>query len=169
MADLNRYWGRTALYRLFDTEGVLLYVGIAVDPEARWEKHAATQEWWHLVAEKTTQWFDTRVLAADAEIEAIRTAKPRFNLMHSTGLSPFSTRTVGVVAKATSATAFQANNARYVAVARDARFELGELPITYIEHRGGRVAALVPPWLAQWAERHADEVLASLRAESSDS
>lgn len=46
-----------------------------------------------------------------------------------------------------------------------ARFELGELPITYVTNRGTPTVALVPPWLAQWAERHADEVLASLNAE----
>lgn len=46
-----------------------------------------------------------------------------------------------------------------------ARHELGELPITYVESRGVPTLALVPPWLAQWAERHADEVMASLRAE----
>lgn len=46
-----------------------------------------------------------------------------------------------------------------------ARHELGELPITYVESRGERTLALVPPWLAQWAERHATEILASLASE----
>lgn len=47
-----------------------------------------------------------------------------------------------------------------------ARHELGELPITYVESRGETTLALVPPWLAQWAVRHAEEVFASLAAES---
>lgn len=49
-----------------------------------------------------------------------------------------------------------------------ARHELGELPITYIESRGVTTLALVPPWLAKWAERHAAEVMASLAAERAD-
>lgn len=48
-----------------------------------------------------------------------------------------------------------------------ARHELGEMPITYVESRGEKTLALVPAWLGQWAERHAEEVLASLHAESS--
>lgn len=50
--------------------------------------------------------------------------------------------------------------------ASSARHELGELPITYVESRGEKTLALVPVWLAQWAERHAAEVMASLKAES---
>lgn len=53
--------------------------------------------------------------------------------------------------------------------ARAARHELGELPITYVLNRTDRAAAIVPAWLAEWAERHADEVLASLRSEAADS
>lgn len=50
-----------------------------------------------------------------------------------------------------------------------ARHELRELPITYIESRGTPTAALVPPWLAQWAEKHADELFASLSADETAS
>ncbi len=49
--------------------------------------------------------------------------------------------------------------------ASTARHELGELPITYVKSRGEVTVALVPPWAAQWMERHAAEVLASLAAE----
>lgn len=52
--------------------------------------------------------------------------------------------------------------------ARSARFELGELPITYVMNRRDRAAAIVPTWLAEWAEKHADEVIASLRADGED-
>jgi len=50
-----------------------------------------------------------------------------------------------------------------------ARHELGELPITYVESRGEKTLALVPPWAAQWMERHAAEMLASIRAEDAAS
>ncbi len=47
-----------------------------------------------------------------------------------------------------------------------ARFELGELPITYVTNRGSRTVAMVPPWAAEWMERHAAEMLESLAAEA---
>lgn len=50
-----------------------------------------------------------------------------------------------------------------------ARFELGELPITYVTNRGTPTVAMVPPWLAQWVERNAAEVLALVNAESAAS
>lgn len=43
-----------------------------------------------------------------------------------------------------------------------ARHELGELPITYVESRGVRTLALVPPWLAEWVEANFEAVLASI-------
>lgn len=49
--------------------------------------------------------------------------------------------------------------------ARAARFELGELPIAYVLNRKDRAAAIVPAWIAQWIEAHADEVLASIKAQ----
>jgi len=52
--------------------------------------------------------------------------------------------------------------------ARAARFELGELPIAYVLNRRDRAAAIVPTWAAEWMERHADEVIASLRADAED-
>lgn len=70
---------RTALYRLYDAEGVLLYVGVSGNPPARWTNHAATQTWWPEVAKLTLAWFDTREMALDAELRAIGTEHPRHN------------------------------------------------------------------------------------------
>lgn len=74
--------GRTALYRYFDTDGQLLYVGIAFDPEVRAEQHArsAHDTWWKLAAKRTDEWFDTRRDAEFAEIDAIARERPRFNV-----------------------------------------------------------------------------------------
>lgn len=166
MGSYNKFWGPTALYRLFDATGDLLYVGIGHTPEVRWKQHARTKDWWPLVVEKTTQWFDTRLLATKAEADAIRTEKPRFNVTHAIGGEPRSTRTVGVVVKSMNATAFQADKARQIAIARDARFELGELPITYIEYRGTPTAALVPAWAADWLHRHADDMIDQLKSDA---
>lgn len=53
-------------------------------------------------------------------------------------------------------------------VASGARHELGELPITYVESRGIRTLALVPPWLAEWVEKNADAVLSSIELDQAN-
>lgn len=70
---------RTALYRLYDTAGVLLYVGVSDKPLVRWAQHAAEKAWWPDVAKLTLTWHDTRELALDAELCAIRAERPRHN------------------------------------------------------------------------------------------
>ncbi|HEY5835020.1 GIY-YIG nuclease family protein [Streptomyces sp.] len=75
----SRLEGLTAVYRLFDTAGRLLYVGISADPERRWEQHAATQLWWHWVAGKTVAWCDSRLAALQLEAEIEHAEKPRFS------------------------------------------------------------------------------------------
>lgn len=71
---------RTALYRLFDAQGVLLYVGIAFDPEARWKDHVR-KPWWPLVATKTVEWHETRLLALDAEADIVVSERPLYNVL----------------------------------------------------------------------------------------
>lgn len=69
----------TAIYRLFDSEGRLLYVGISDRPEVRWAEHALDKNWWHLVARKSTDWLPTRSAALAAEAEATKNERPVFN------------------------------------------------------------------------------------------
>lgn len=71
---------RTALYRLFDADSMLLYVGIAFDPDARWKGHVK-KPWWHLVAEKTVEWHDTRLLALEEEARVVEREKPLYNVL----------------------------------------------------------------------------------------
>lgn len=73
---------RTALYRFFDADGALLYVGITADIEQRWSGHQS-KPWWPDVAEKTVQWHDDRPSALVAELEAIKTEAPRYNVAGS--------------------------------------------------------------------------------------
>lgn len=74
--DMNE---RTALYRLFDRKGRLLYVGISNDPEFRWKQHRGDKGWWPQVVGKQVTWYATRVLALQAEALAIRTEDPVYN------------------------------------------------------------------------------------------
>lgn len=53
-------------------------------------------------------------------------------------------------------------------ISRDAtaaRPELDELPVVFVESRNVKTLALVPAWLGQWAVDHADELLASVKAD----
>jgi transcriptional regulator with XRE-family HTH domain/predicted GIY-YIG superfamily endonuclease len=72
--------GRTALYRFFDADGTLLYVGITNDTGARWKQHSKNAEWWPQVAANTVEWHPTRMEAADAESCAIKEERPIHNL-----------------------------------------------------------------------------------------
>lgn len=70
----------TYLYRLFDAEGRLLYVGITKQLETRMEQHAKVQHWWPLVVSRNTQPFATRVAAMEAEAAAILSENPSYNI-----------------------------------------------------------------------------------------
>lgn len=72
---------RTALYRLFDEAGSLLYVGITNDPDVRWTYHARQKEWWPEVYRRTIEWKPTRAEAEAAEAEAIGSEAPRWNVI----------------------------------------------------------------------------------------
>ncbi|WP_053680159.1 GIY-YIG nuclease family protein [Streptomyces sp. WM4235] len=76
---------RTALYRLYDDAGSLLYVGIALNPERRWRQHAwdHADTWWPLVSAKRLEWFATRPEAEAAEVRAIRSEGPAHNRAHA--------------------------------------------------------------------------------------
>ncbi|MEU8829409.1 GIY-YIG nuclease family protein [Streptomyces sp900116325] len=74
--DMNE---RAALYRLFDKKGRLLYVGISNDPVFRWRQHRGDKHWWPKVVDKKVTWYDTRMLALQAEALAIHTEAPIHN------------------------------------------------------------------------------------------
>lgn len=71
--------GRTALYRLFDADRRLLYVGIAATPLTRWQAHASDKHWWDDVDVKEIEWCATCAEAEAAEVQAIATEKPLWN------------------------------------------------------------------------------------------
>lgn len=73
----------TALYRLRDKAGGLLYVGITDNPERRWKDHEKDKPWWPQVAARSIEWLPTRGLALTAEAKAIRAERPRHNLQHN--------------------------------------------------------------------------------------
>lgn len=79
---------RTALYRFFDADGVLQYVGITDDTYRRWRHHETREPWWAIIATIRIQWFGTREDAETAETQAIITEAPLHNVRDVPGLNP---------------------------------------------------------------------------------
>jgi predicted GIY-YIG superfamily endonuclease len=74
------YPGHWFVYRLFSSDGSLLYVGITWSAKARWAKHRAKKPWWSQVSLAQVECFDGEREALAAEMEAIRDERPRFNI-----------------------------------------------------------------------------------------
>ena len=72
----------TALYRHFDDNDQLLYVGISINPWTRLEAHQKN-DWAMKAVRMETEWFDRRPDAAAAEVVAIKTEKPLHNVVHN--------------------------------------------------------------------------------------
>jgi len=75
--------GRTSLYRHFDENGTLLYVGIARDPDHRAALHAHTARWYQYSTRCEVEWHETRDEALRAERVAIADEGPLFNISGS--------------------------------------------------------------------------------------
>ncbi|WP_049566820.1 GIY-YIG nuclease family protein [Streptomyces sp. SBT349] len=73
----------TTLYRLYDAEGVLLYVGITANREQRWEGHRRSSSWWKQVARKELSSYPSRKLAVIAERNAVRKELPVHNVEYT--------------------------------------------------------------------------------------
>jgi predicted GIY-YIG superfamily endonuclease len=73
----------TAVYRLYDEEGCLLYVGISDRPETRFGEHERDKYWWREVATREVVWYPSRRLAQAEEYRAITLDRPEFNVQDS--------------------------------------------------------------------------------------
>lgn len=72
--------GPTSLYRHFDADGVLLYVGISLSAIGRLSDHRHTSAWFPRIAKVTVEQFPDRASAYKAETTAIQTEKPLHNI-----------------------------------------------------------------------------------------
>lgn len=72
----------TALYRHWDQEGKLLYVGVSLSPTYRLSQHKDASPWFGRIANITVEWFETRLVALEAERLAIKAEAPEFNVVH---------------------------------------------------------------------------------------
>lgn len=70
---------RTELYRYFDADDVLLYVGISLTSVRRMSEHRSKSYWYSKAVKITIERFETRIAAFDAEATAILREKPLHN------------------------------------------------------------------------------------------
>lgn len=89
----------TTVYRLFDADGNLLYVGCTNGVKARFKTHQATKEWWTEVVLADLEHFPNRQQAIAAEAEAIRNEQPKYNAVTPIDVdsSPVGTRLVRIM------------------------------------------------------------------------
>ena len=77
---------KTTLYRYFDSDGKLLYVGITGDNVKRQSQHRRNAFWFGEIASATFVHFDSREEALEAEAAAIRYEKPAHNIQGVGGI-----------------------------------------------------------------------------------
>lgn len=68
-----------AVYRMFDAQGRLLYIGRTKDPGQRFADHSM-KRWFPLVATITLEWFPSLTAADLAERQAIQEENPWYNI-----------------------------------------------------------------------------------------
>lgn len=77
-----------ALYRFFDADDVLLYVGLTTNPPERLKKHRGEKPWWPEIAQMHVEYHPTVAALKEAERNVIATEKPRYNVQHNRGNGP---------------------------------------------------------------------------------
>ncbi len=73
----------TNLYRCFDSDGRLLYIGVSLSAIARLKEHQCQSEWFVNIARVEIETLPDRASALCAEKDAIAGESPQFNIMHN--------------------------------------------------------------------------------------
>jgi predicted GIY-YIG superfamily endonuclease len=70
------------LYRHYDKDGRLLYVGVSDNPDKRLKKHRYASRWSALIERMEVQKFESLKGALEAEKTAIKEEQPLYNTHH---------------------------------------------------------------------------------------
>ena len=77
---------RCALYRHFDAQDILLYVGITESLGDRTNGgHARSSDWVQFAVRAEAEWYDSREAASRAEREAVQDEQPIYNRQYAEG------------------------------------------------------------------------------------
>jgi prophage antirepressor-like protein len=68
------------LYRMFDEDDALLYVGISLTAFQRLMNHRSTKKWWREIARMDFKHYPSYETARDAERKAIAEEDPQYNI-----------------------------------------------------------------------------------------
>lgn len=101
----------TVVYRFYDAHHTLLYVGMSDKAGQRWNRHADEKWWFEQVVRVDVQHYPTREQASEAEVQAIQTEAPVYNIADSPILDRWSVSSVVVTlpsACAATPTSFEA-------------------------------------------------------------
>ena len=91
---------KTAIYRHYDKDGVLLYVGLSLNPIKRLGQHRIHSLWFYSIARMEIEWAKTREAAAEKEYRAVRRERPLFNTVYNRPNSKLLGETVKTAEKA---------------------------------------------------------------------
>lgn len=79
----------TQLYRHYDENGTLLYVGVSISAMLRFSQHKHESSWYRQIKRQEIETFNSRKEALEAETRAIRTEKPLYNIRKKLKPLPF--------------------------------------------------------------------------------
>jgi hypothetical protein len=82
----------TSVYRYYDGDGALVYVGITARGVQRQNEHNAHAEWWPFVVRQEVEHYPSRDDAAARERELIQRFGPPFNKQHNEGYEALKAR-----------------------------------------------------------------------------
>jgi hypothetical protein len=76
------------LSRMYGADRELLYIGISKPFPSRMKHHATNKPWWYDVSDIHLEHFENEATASEAEVEAIRNERPRYNVVHAVPETP---------------------------------------------------------------------------------
>lgn len=71
---------KTILYRYFNSNGVLIYVGVTGNMDNRHKQHKYSSHWFSKASSRSVKKYTSREEALAAEKEAIKSEEPLFNI-----------------------------------------------------------------------------------------
>lgn len=81
-----RYHGPSdpsAVYRIYNTAGDLIYVGMSYDPDVRVRVQRREKVWGHEISRHEVDWHPNRAASQRAEEQLIKERQPRYNVTHT--------------------------------------------------------------------------------------